>query len=242
MHRCLYPLLLALLIISPFVAAQPPAAAHPSATALFAGGCFWGVEAAFEKLPGVLNVESGFTGGHVPHPTYDQVSTGGTGHVEAVRITYDPAVITYARLLDHFWHNIDPTVKGRQFCETGPQYRTAIFYLDDAQRQTAEASKTALLKSGKLNHVRVPVKVDSKSYPPEFQLEAMRNAEADARLAEQDQPREKVQTEIRPAGPFYLAEEAHQDYYKKHPIRFNIYGLQCGRAARLQHIWGKEAK
>ena len=175
------------------------AAAEGSATAIFAGGCFWCVEADFEKLPGVVKAESGYIGGKVPNPTYEEVSGGRTGHAEAVRVWYDPQQITYDRLLDFFWRHIDPTVKDRQFCDVGSQYRSAIFYEDDAQRAAAEASKAALEKSGRL-------------------------------------PR--VYTEIAPAGTFYLAEEYHQDYYKKNPVRYRYYRTGCGRDARVAEVWG----
>ena len=226
----------------------PPSLAAPSSavasaatkpeSAIFAGGCFWCVEADFEKLPGVIKAESGFTGGHVENPTYKQVSAGATGHAEAVRITYDPARISYEQLLDHFWKNIDPTVADRQFCDIGSQYRSGIYYLNEAQHKAAKASKNALEKSGQLRHVTYPVKVDSTSYPGEFQLEAMRNAEADAQRESRGLEKGLVRTEIAAARPFYLAEEYHQDYYLKHPIRYRVYRTQCGRDARLKHIWG----
>ncbi len=175
------------------------AAEEKEATAIFAGGCFWCVEADFEKLPGVIKAESGYTGGKVQNPTYEQVSAGGTGHAEAVRVWYDPQKVTYEQLLDYFWHHVDPTVKDRQFCDVGAQYRTAIFYENDAQRAAAEASKAALEKGGRL-------------------------------------PR--IYTEIAPAGTFYLAEDYHQDYYKKNPIRYRYYRTGCGRDARVAEVWG----
>ena len=124
-----------------------------SATAIFAGGCFWCLEADFEKLPGVVKAESGYTGGELKNPTYEQVSHGGTGHAESVRVYYDPQKVTYQQLLDYFWHHIDPTVQDRQFCDVGAQYRTAIFYQDQAQREAAEASLAALQKSGRFEHI-----------------------------------------------------------------------------------------
>ena len=169
------------------------------ATAIFAGGCFWCVEADFEKLPGVVEAESGYTGGQVHNPTYEQVSHGGTGHVESVRVYYDPKKLTYEQLLDYFWHHIDPTAKDRQFCDVGAQYRTVIFYQDDAQRVAAEASKVALERGGRLAH---------------------------------------IYTEIVPAGPFYVAEDYHQDYYKKNPLRYRFYRTTCGRDARVTEVWG----
>jgi peptide-methionine (S)-S-oxide reductase len=175
------------------------AAAEATATAIFAGGCFWCVEADFEKLPGVEKAESGYIGGKVQNPTYEQVSAGHTGHAEAVRVWYDPQRISYDQLLDFFWRHIDPTVKDRQFCDVGSQYRTAVFYENDAQRAAAEASKAALEKSGR--------------FP-------------------------RIYTEIAPAGTFYLAEEYHQDYYKKNPLRYHYYRSACGRDARVAEVWG----
>ncbi len=130
-------------------AAQPSVAADTGETAYatFAGGCFWCIEADFEKVEGVITVTSGYTGGHVANPTYKQVSAGGTGHTEAIRVVYDPGVVTYEELLDVFWHNIDPTVKNRQFCDVGDQYRSGIFYHDEAQREAAERSRAQLEKS-----------------------------------------------------------------------------------------------
>jgi peptide-methionine (S)-S-oxide reductase len=176
-------------------AAQPDAVA----TAIFAGGCFWCVEADFDKVSGVLNTESGYAGGQLKNPTYEQVSRGGTGHAESVRVTYDPQKVSYEQLLDYFWHHVDPTVKDQQFCDKGNQYRTVIFYQSDAQRLAAQESKAALEKSGRLSH---------------------------------------VYTEIVPAGTFYPAEEYHQDYYKKNPIRYKFYRTSCGRDARIGEVWG----
>lgn len=171
-----------------------------TATAVFAGGCFWCVEADFEKVAGVLAAESGYTGGKTVNPTYHDVGGGGTGHTEAVKVTYDPAKVSYATLLDYFWHHIDPTVKDKQFCDTGSQYRSAIFYKDEAQKAVVEASKAAFLKSGKLK---------------------------------------EIYTEIVPEVAFYPAEDYHQDYYKKNPVRYKFYRLNCGRDARVAEVWGK---
>jgi peptide-methionine (S)-S-oxide reductase len=172
-----------------------PAAA---ATAIFAGGCFWCLEADFDKLPGVIATESGYTGGKTPNPSYQQVSAGGTGHTEAVRVSYDPARVGYAQLVEYFWRHIDPTVKDRQFCDVGTQYRSGIYWQNEAERKIAEASRDALLKSGKLK---------------------------------------QVLTEITAASAFYPAEEYHQDYYTKNPIRYAYYRRGCGRDARVQEIW-----
>ena len=174
-----------------------------SETATFAWGCFWCMESPFDKLPGVISVTAGYTGGSVKNPTYEQVSAGGTGHAESVQIVFDPKRISYGRLLEVYWHNVDPTVKDRQFCDTGHQYRSAIFYHGEEQRREAEASKAALEKNR-------PFKAP-------------------------------VVTEIVPAGPFYPAEEYHQHYYKKNPIRYRFYRGACGRDARLRELWGGSA-
>jgi peptide-methionine (S)-S-oxide reductase len=125
----------------PRAMASPPVVPPGAARATFAGGCFWCMESPYDSLPGVLSVTSGYTGGRFENPTYEQVSSGGTGHAEAVQIVYDPAKITYEKLLDVYWHNVDPTVRDRQFCDVGEQYRTGIFVHDAAQRKAAEASK-----------------------------------------------------------------------------------------------------
>ena len=168
--------------------------------ATFAGGCFWCVEADFDKVPGVISTTSGYTGGQVANPSYEQVSRGGTGHTEAVEIAFDPSKVSYQKLLDVFWHNIDPFAKDYQFCDHGRQYRSAIFYHDDEQRRLAEASKAEVAKH--FEH--------------------------------------SIATEIVPAGPFYKAEEYHQDYYLKNPIRYKFYRFNCGRDARLEALWGKK--
>ncbi len=147
--------------------ARPAQVAAATATAIFAGGCFWCMEADFEKLPGVIGAESGYTGGKTPKPTYDQVSAGGTGHAEAVRVSYDPAKLSYQKLVDYFWHHIDPTVKDRQFCDVGTQYRSAIFWQNEAERKVAEASRDALLKSGRFGHVYTEIVAASAFYPAE---------------------------------------------------------------------------
>lgn len=175
------------------------AQAAGQATAILAGGCFWCMEADFEKLPGVVSVESGYTAGRVPNPSYQQVSAGGTGHTEAVRVVYDPAKLGYEKLLEHFWRNVDPLAKDRQFCDSGSQYRSGIYWQDDVERKAAEAGRDALLKSGMFK---------------------------------------EIHTEIEPAGAFYPAEEYHQDYYKKNPLRYAYYRHGCGRDARLKEIWG----
>jgi len=139
-------LLTALLILSPALAAAQTAPAK-TAKATFAGGCFWCMEAPYDKLPGVISTTSGYIGGSVKNPTYEQVSSGRTGHTEAVQVEYDPSKVNYEKLLQVFWANIDPTVKNAQFCDHGSQYRSGVFYHDDTQRKLAEASKVALDKS-----------------------------------------------------------------------------------------------
>jgi peptide-methionine (S)-S-oxide reductase len=185
------------------VAARTVAAAGKVEKATFAGGCFWCMEHPFDELPGVLSVTSGYTGGQKKDPTYQEVSAGGTGHAEAVEIVYEPSRITFGKLLDVFWHNIDPTTKDRQFCDRGNQYRSAIFYHSEEQHRAALQSKEALEKV--------------KPF------------------------REPIVTEIVPAGVFYPAEEYHQHYYKKNPIRYWYYRNGCGRDQRLKELWGSAA-
>ena len=181
------------------VVAAPVIDGNPMAYALFAGGCFWCIEADFEKLAGVLAVESGYTAGQTPQPTYEQVSAGDTGHTEAVRVLYDPSQVSYAQLVDYFWRHIDPTVKDRQFCDVGPQYRSGIYWQNEAERAIAEASRDALIKSGRFS---------------------------------------TIHTELAPSSAFHLAEEYHQDYYKKNEMRYSYYRLSCGRDARIKKLWG----
>jgi len=177
------------------------AQAPKTATATFAGGCFWCTEADFDKVPGVISTTSGYTGGTVKDPTYQQVSSGGTGHAEAVEVVYDPAKVSYAKLLDAYWHSVDPLVKDKQFCDAGNQYRTAIFYRTDEEKKLAEETKKA---------------VEAKFAPC------------------------TVYTQIVPAGPFYKAEDYHQDYYQKNEARYKFYRWNCGRDQRLEQLWGKK--
>lgn len=145
----------------------PASASAPLATAIFASGCFWCTESDFEKLQGVVKAESGYTSGRVPNPTYEQVSAGGTGHTEAVRVYYDAAKVSYAQLLAYFWRNVDPTVKDRQFCDVGDQYRSGIYYLNDEQRQAAQASLAALQKSGRFKQIYTEIVPASTFYVAE---------------------------------------------------------------------------
>lgn len=179
-----------------------PSLESGQAEAVFAGGCFWCVEAAFEGIEGVLGVVSGYTGGEEAHPTYEQVSSGATGHLEAVRVVYDPARITYGRLLEVFLHDIDPTQADGQFCDRGPQYRSAIFARDEVERVAAtEALARAAAELGR-----------------------------------------RIDTQVRSAGPFWVAEDYHQDYYRTHPARYSAYRSSCGRDERLRELWGERAR
>jgi len=176
--------------------------AEHTRSAVFAGGCFWCTESDFEKLDGVIAVVSGYTGGRVANPTYKQVSAGGTGHVEAVKVTYDPDRISYEALLEHFWRHVDPTDAGGQFVDRGDQYRSAIFYANEAERKAAEASKKALAASGQF-----------------------------------DRP---IVTDILPLESFYEAEDYHQDYYKKNPLRYKWYRSGSGRDRFLENAWAED--
>ena len=203
--RTLCMALAGVLLAGPLQAApETPAAAQPgSAVAVFAGGCFWCTESDFDKVPGVLSTTSGYIGGHVENPTYEDVSYGKSGHIEAVQVRYDSSKISYAQLLEVFWPTIDPITPNAQFCDKGPQYRSAIFYGNPQEQALAEASKAALERSGKLPG--------------------------------------PVLTEILAATTFYPAEEYHQDYHSKNPIRYAYYRNGCGRDARLEQLWGKQA-
>ena len=184
--------------------AEPAADAEGLAKATFAGGCFWCMEPPFDKLEGVVSTTSGYIDGHVDNPTYRQVSSGGTGHTEAVEIVFDPGKVSYEELLYVFWRNIDPLAVDRQFCDGGNQYRTGIYTHDDEQLRLARESKEEIVRSGRF-----------------------------------DQP---IATEIEPATRFYPAEDYHQDYYRKNPVRYKMYRTGCGRDQRLRELWGDEAK
>ena len=184
----------------------PDSSAFPApparALATFAGGCFWCEEAVFDGVPGVIQVVSGYTGGSLKNPTYEQVSAGGTGHAESVQVMYDPAKISYEKLLDLFWRNVDPLTSNAQFCDIGSQYRSAIFYHDAEQKRLAEASKAAI--------------------------------EASHRF------KQPIVTQIVPASTFYRAEEYHQNYHEKNPVRYRFYKYNCGRDQRLRELWGEK--
>jgi peptide-methionine (S)-S-oxide reductase len=181
--------------------AAPGGSQTRSDTAVFAAGCFWCVEEVFDNVPGVSATTSGYTAGRTPNPTYEQVSTGGTGHTEAVQVTYDPAKVTYDQLLEVFWRNVDAVDGGGQFCDRGSQYRSGIYVRSDDERKLAEASKA-----------RIAAKLGKP-----------------------------VATEIVAAGTFYAAEDYHQDYYKKNPVRYKFYKWNCGRAQRLEELWRKHS-
>lgn len=168
--------------------------------AYFAGGCFWCMEEAFEKIEGVLSATSGYMGGTVANPSYEAVSAGRTGHAESVEVVYDPAKVSYQKLLDAFWHNVDPVTANAQFCDHGSQYRSAIFFQTDEEKRASDASKQAIEQSKRFN--------------------------------------EPIVTQIVMASQFYPAEEYHQDYYKKNPVRYKFYKYNCGRAKRLEALWG----
>ena len=173
-------------------------------SAVFSGGCFWCTESDFEKVDGVIEVISGYTGGTIDNPTYKQVSAGGSGHIESVKVIYDPDKVSYDALLEYFWRHVDPTDAGGQFVDRGGQYRSAIFYASEKERQLAESSKKTLAASGRF-----------------------------------DRP---IVTEILPLGAFYEAEEYHQDYYKKNPIRYNWYRSGSGRDRFLEQAWADAEK
>jgi peptide-methionine (S)-S-oxide reductase len=195
----------ALLGLLYFAFAAPASAATQvaaTAKATFAGGCFWCMEPPYDELDGVVSTISGYMGGTTKNPTYEQVTTGRTGHAEVVQITYDPKKITYSKLLEVFWRNIDPLTPNAQFCDSGSQYRSAVFYHDEEQKRRAQESKATLAKRFK----------------------------------------EPIVTEIVAASAFYPAEDYHQDYYQKNPIRYKLYRHGCGRDQRLKEVWGAADK
>jgi peptide-methionine (S)-S-oxide reductase len=195
--RSLYMFLIVLLVAATGSAGH----AAEQAKAVFAGGCFWCMEEVFEKVEGVVSVTSGYMGGQKANPTYEDVSAGGTGHAESVEVVYDPAKVSYQKLLDHFWKNVDPLTPNAQFCDHGTQYRAAIFYGNDEEKRQAEASRQAVEQSKRFT--------------------------------------EPIVTQIVSAAKFYPAEDYHQDFYKKNPARYKFYKYTCGRAQRLEQLWGK---
>lgn len=202
MRKLLFALLSAVGVTASAAGAPNTALDNPNyAVATFAGGCFWCMEPPYDELDGVISTTSGYIGGHKANPTYEQVSAGRTGHAEAVQVVYDPAKVSYAKLLTVFWRNVDPTTADRQFCDRGSQYRTGIFYHTDEQKQLAEESQLALETAQVL--------------------------------------KDKIVTEIVAATEFYPAEDYHQDYYLKNPLRYKYYRYSCGRDQRLEELWGR---
>ncbi len=196
------PLFVGLLIMVGMGAGSYPfgvATASAPAKAYFAGGCFWCMEEAFEKVDGVLSVVSGYMGGTVGNPTYEQVSDGKTGHAESVEVTYDPTKVSYQKLLEVFWHNVDPLTPNAQFCDHGTQYRAEIFPSTTDEQKLAEDSKKTLEQSQRFTA--------------------------------------PIVTRISPSSTFYPAEDYHQDFYKKNPVRYKFYKFNCGRAQRLEELW-----
>ncbi len=202
--RLRFCLLLALAVVLPAAALAQNKPAAGLETAIFAGGCFWCMEPPYDKLPGVVSTTSGYVGGHTKNPTYEQVSSGTTGHAEAVQVVFDPTKVSYEKLLEVFWRNIDPTTANAQFCDHGSQYRSGIFYLNEEQHRLAVASRERL-----------------ESTKPFSQ---------------------PIVTEITHATTFYPAEDYHQDYYKKNPLRYKFYRTACGRDSRLEELWGKRGE
>lgn len=199
--KILLIMLAALLSFSSVASTPADQASTNYATATFAGGCFWCMEPPYDKLTGVISTTSGYMGGHVDKPSYQQVSGGNTGHTEVVQVIYDPNTLSYETLLNTFWKNIDPTDAKGQFCDRGQQYRTEIFYHSESQRQLAEQSKSELMNNK-------PFEGD-------------------------------IVTAITAAAAFYPAEQYHQDYYQKNPVRYKYYRYSCGRDKRLESLWGK---
>ena len=187
-----------------FTALSMPAAAQTPQTAsvILAGGCFWCMEPPYDQTDGVISTISGYSGGKTANPTYEQVSSGSTGHIEVVKVEYDPAKVSYEKLLDIFWANIDPLDPAGQFCDKGSQYRSAIFFGNEKEKELAEASKKQIA----------------------------------------DKLGQAVATDILPASVFYPAEDYHQDYYVKNPLKYKFYRYGCGRDARLETVWGVAKK
>ena len=195
--RSLYMLLIILLVAATGSAGH----AAEQAKAVFAGGCFWCMEEAFEKVDGVVSVTSGYMGGQKTNPTYEEVSAGGTGHAESVEVVYDPARVSYQKLLDSFWKNVDPLTPNAQCCDPGSQYRAVVFYGNEEEKRQAEASKQSIEQAKRFT--------------------------------------EPIVTQIVTASKFYPAEDYHQDFYKKNPTKYKFYKYTCGRAQRLEQLWGK---
>ena len=203
LHKAIQLLIMVVLLIGTWNLQSTSKAASEATLgkAYFAGGCFWCMEEAFEKIEGVLSATSGYMGGTVANPSYEDVSSGRTGHAESVEVVYDPAKVSYQKLLDAFWRNVDPITPNAQFCDHGSQYRSAIFFQTDEEKHASDTSKQAIEQSKRFT--------------------------------------EPIVTQIVMASQFYSAEEYHQDFYKKNPVRYKFYKYSCGRAQRLEELWGK---
>jgi len=197
-----YCFLIGLMMIMAAIPATANTTPNSTETATFAAGCFWCMDPPFDEINGVISTTSGYTGGHQDNPTYQQVSAGSTGHTEAIQIIFDPTQVSYEQLLDVYWRNSDPTTAKRQFCDIGSQYRPEIFYHNQKQRLSAEASKQKIEQS--------------KHFPAD------------------------IITPITSASTFWPAEEYHQNYYLKNPIRYKFYRYNCGRDQRLEQLWGTQ--
>lgn len=204
LRSLLVALVAALATVSLGASAQSNKPVPGTEIATFAGGCFWCMEPPYDELPGVISTTSGYIGGHKKNPTYEEVTAGRTGHTEAVQVVYDPKKVSYQKLVEVFWRNIDPTTPNAQFCDHGSQYRSGIFFHNEEQKRIAQASRDELQRTK-------PFK-------------------------------EPIVTEITPASVFYPAEDYHQDYYKKNPLRYKFYRTNCGRDSRLEQVWGKAKK
>ena len=193
-----------LILVFTNISSQPKEQTNRQSTSIatLAGGCFWCMEPPFDKLDGVLSTTSGYLGGHKVNPTYRDVSSGTSGHIEAVQIEFDPKKINFTKLLEVYWKNVDPTRSDGQFCDKGEQYRPAIFYHDKLQRTIAISQKNKLSQN--------------KNFP------------------------ESIKVEILKATKFYPAEDYHQDYYLKNPVRYKFYRYKCGRDQRLKELWGNK--
>ena len=204
--RYLTTAILAFVIMGCDAQAEPGSYATSGDTAIatFAGGCFWCMEPPYDKLKGVISTISGYSGGRTENPSYADVSSGRTGHAEALQVVYDPRLVSYEELLEVFWRNVDPTRNDGQFCDTGNQYRPAIYYHDEDQLMAANTSKATI--------------ISTKTFP------------------------ETLKVEITRASTFYAAEDYHQDYYQKNPIRYKYYRYSCGRDNRLKELWGDKTR
>ena len=200
-HKYFLPLILLVLVMAMPSYSSQSSTNTDQQTAIFAGGCFWCMEADFDKIAGVTETLSGYIGGHVKNPSYKQVSAGNTGHTEAVQLRFNPDKVSYKQLLDIFWRNIDPTTNDKQFCDRGSQYRAEIFYQNPQQKKWAEQSKAQINKSKSFNG--------------------------------------PIVTPVTSSSAFYVAEDYHQNFHTKNPLRYKLYRYNCGRDKRLKQLWDK---